>query len=264
MTIAETLRKAGINKVDAEILLARVLQKDRTWLLAHDDAEVHPKQASLFEEMTERRKTGEPVAYIAGEKEFFGRMFTVNTATLIPRPATELLTEQAIHVICGDQVGRIKKIDTGIVAWTEIWGDISAIKLIADVGTGSGCIGITLACELPDISVIATDTSEQALGIARKNARTLDVHTRMTFVVGDAVRPLADITTPFLIVSNPPYIPVGLKLDHDVAAFEPSSALFAGPDGTDVIRKIVTEAKEHPFCRGFMIECREEQVAAVS
>ncbi len=259
MTVVETLAKTGISRVDAEILLAEAMQRDRTWLFAHGEVSLSPEEEILFHTMIDRRKTGEPVAYIVGRKEFHGREFLVSKATLIPRPATELLVEQVLSLLQGEHVERIREIDSQIVTWTDVWGNADDVPLIVDVGTGSGCIGITLACELPALHIIATDISEEALMIAQKNAHSLHVGDRIEFRKGDALNPVMNIDQPFLIVSNPPYIPVGKKLDHDVAAFEPSSALFAGPDGTDVIRNIVTQAKSHPHCRGYVIECRAEQ-----
>ncbi len=260
MTIGETLAKTGINRTDAEILLAKVLEKDRTWLLAHEDAALKPNQKSAFQTMIERRRTGEPIAYIVGQKDFFGRAFAVNSSTLIPRPATELLVEQALRVLHGEQVERVREIDTQIVAWKELWGAIDDVRLVVDIGTGSGCIAVTLACELQNIRVIATDISDDALKVAQTNAKNHGAKDRIKFMRGDSLEPLAEIHEPFFMVSNPPYIPVGLKLDHEVSAFEPSSALFAGKDGADVIRSITEQCKKHPSCRGFVIECREEQV----
>jgi release factor glutamine methyltransferase len=260
MTIGETLAKTSVDKTDAEILLANALGKDRTWILAHENDALDAATHDRFTVMIERRKNGEPVAYIIGTKEFFGREFVVNPSTLIPRPATELLVEQAIHVLKKKPVDRAREIDTQIVAWSDIWGNIDDVQLVVDIGTGSGCIAVTLACELPNIRIIATDISDEVLKTAQSNAEQHGVSDRITFLKGNSFEPLADIAEPFLIVSNPPYIPDGQKLEHSVRAFEPSSALFAGYDGADIIRSIVEQAKAHPFCRGFVMECREEQV----
>lgn len=259
MTVAEALRESGLEPIDAELLAAYASQKSRTWIAAHSNDPFDSNALKLFEDYAERRKRGEPVAYILGTKEFFGRPFHVTPATLIPRPSTELLVQVAFDVLNGKPADRLRTIDNQIVAWTELQEDLSDVTTIVDVGTGSGCIAITIACERPDLAVIATDISADALMIAAENVVTHRVSDRITFKHGDALAAAEPLTEPFLIISNPPYIPDDIQLEKDVADFEPSSALFAGKEGTDVLHSLVQAARNHPFCRGFIIECREEQ-----
>jgi len=254
----------GVDALDRDVILSFVLQKPKTWILAHPEYELTSDEGERWSECLYRRKRGEPVAYITGEKEFYGRSFSVHSSTLIPRPATEVLAESAIKCMKGETVAPVIDADTGIVIASNIWGDVSTVRTVADVGTGSGCIGITLACEVPSIRVIATDISPQALRIARKNADRHSVSDRMIFVQGDACAPLADIAEPFLLVSNPPYIPDATTLMKDVYQFEPHAALFGGSDGTDIIKRMMHDAGKHPFCMGVMMECRSEQAAVIT
>lgn len=260
MTVSDALSLFGLAPVDAEVLLASALERDRSWLLAHEHDALSDTAAERFAAFARRRAEGEPVAYILGEKEFFGRPFRVTTATLIPRPATELLVEQALQVLDGEGIEGVREIDTGIVAWSGLQDDASRVRTVVDVGTGSGCIAVTLACECPDIRVIATDIDADALAVAAENARRHRVDSRIEWRTGDGLSPVANLKEPFLLVSNPPYIPADIVLQHDVAAFEPHNALFAGKKGTDVLRPLIQAARSHPFCHGFIVECRSEQV----
>lgn len=263
MTIRESLEASGIARADAEVLLAQLLGKERTWLFAHADDALPQELASEWNDRVKRRKSGEPVAYICGTKEFFGRPFEVHAAVLIPRPATETLTSMALDMMDNGSVGRdMREIDSGIAALSDIWGEPEDARCVADIGTGSGCIAITLGLARPHLRVIATDSSEKALDMARRNARHLKAP-NVEFRLGDALAPLQDVTEPFLIVSNPPYIPEDLLLDKDVMDFEPHSALFSGPDGADIIRKIISQAKAHPHCIGYLLECRMEQARMI-
>ncbi len=214
----------------------------------------------MYRHYAARRKRGEPVAYILGEKEFYGRPFHVDPSVIIPRPATEGLVELALKALAGESVPDSTVIDTGIVAWhrqKESWKDLT---LVADIGTGSGCIAVTLACERPDLRIIATDISDEALKIAKDNANTHGVADRIDFRPGSCLAPLQDIDEPYVIISNPPYIPDGTTLEKNVAAFEPHNALFGGTKGTDVLAKIIASATADPYCKGWMMECREEQI----
>lgn len=258
MFIRDTL--GNLDRNDREILLAFLLQKPRTWIVAHDEYALTADEEHQWLQMASRRESGEPVAYITGTKEFYGRTFAVNSSVLIPRPATEVLVDTAVRVLRGETVENNIDADTDIVIASDIWGNVSGIKLIADIGTGSGCIGITLACECPEFAVIATDISEEAIRIAKENAAHHGVSNRITFLQGDALDPLAFIREPFLIVSNPPYIPSTMKLMKDVQDFEPHAALFSGEEGTDVIKRMMKQATEHPFCVGVIVECRTEHV----
>ena len=156
--------------------------------------------------------------------------------------------------------GKEETIDTdaGIVAAARKFRDRRALRTVIDVGTGSGCIGITLKLALPDIHVIATDISRDALNVAEKNAKRLGAE--ISFRSGSLLAPLADLTEPFLVVSNPPYIPQSRKLDADVAEFEPASALYGGPNGDETIRTLMDQCAKHPHCAGIALECEKNQL----
>lgn len=190
--------------LDAEVLLSFVLGKDRTWLLAHNTDTVPARAHKRFAALVKRRMTFEPIAYLTGEQEFYGRMFSVTKSVLIPRPKTELLIEEALAHIPID-----KKI------------------LIADVGTGSGNIAVTLACERPRIRIIATDTSTRAINIAQKNAKRHGVNGRIHFLHGSLLAPLRT-TKPDILLTNLPYVPASRKLctaAERATAHEPTLAL---------------------------------------
>lgn len=259
MTVAEALRESGLKSIDAELLAALACNRDRTWIVAHSDDAFDPECYALFQQLCLQRKRGEPIAYMIGQKEFFGRMFCVTPATLIPRPATESLVHITLDALDGKKINEVQYIDTEIVAWSHITSNMSDVQLIVDIGTGSGCIGVTLACERPDLHIIATDISELALDVARENATKHGVGDRITFKKGDGLSAALPINESFIIVSNPPYIPLSTKLDGDVIDFEPALALFAGEKGTDILDPLIAQAMQHPFCKGFIIECREEQ-----
>ncbi len=182
-----------------------------------------------------RRAVGEPVAYLTGEREFYGRLFRVTRDVLIPRPETELVVAEALA-----------RIDERAAA-------TSTPPVIVDVGTGSGCIAITIALERPDTHVVATDVSTDALAVANDNARRLGVADRTTFRRGSL---LADVGAPIdLIVSNPPYIANTdrASLAADVADYEPAVALFAGDDGLSIVRALVAAAATSLRAGGFLV-----------
>lgn len=171
--------------------------------------------------LARRRARHEPVAYITGSREFYGRPFRVTPSVLIPRPETEGLVDEALRLRLPDSA-----------------------PLIVDVGTGSGCIAITLALEWSGSRIVATDVSPAALDVARSNAKALGAN-RVEFVHIDAGEFLpADLTSIDIVVSNPPYVPEPDRqsLSLDVRDFEPHTALFAGADGLDVIRQIIPAA----------------------
>jgi release factor glutamine methyltransferase len=221
---ARRLERAGFSadaaRLDAGVLARALLGWDQARWLA-DGREAAPAGfAAGLEAWVARRARREPVAYITGRHEFYGRTFLVSPAVLIPRPDTETLVEAAL--VCLDRM--------------------AAGALVADVGTGSGCLAVTLAAERPAIRVLATDISAPALDVARENARRLGVSDRIQFREGPL---LAGAAAPVdLIVSNPPYVREVERetLPADVVAFEPHDALFAGADGLDVIRLLADEA----------------------
>ena len=279
MRIYEAIRRTAINRLDSEVLLAHVLKKDRSWLIAHCDEELAEHQIKEFDELVERRKNHEPVAYITGEKEFYGRKFKVDKRVLIPRPATETLVDEVIGVLECWNIGmleysKITDADTDIVIFTNIFdvqqsefsNQSSAINTqppresitIVDVGTGSGCIGITLALEIPNIKIICTDISEGALEVAKENARLHGVFDRISFQKSDLISNKLITNNyklkTFIVVSNPPYISLNKQLPPDVADFEPKSALYAGTDGMDIVKKLYEQCKNDNNCLGCVLE----------
>ena len=234
MTLAEhmtaavrTLTLAGLRaddgRHDAGVLARWQLGWDLTRWLSERDAPASADFADAFDALIRRRALREPVAYITGVREFYGREFRVTPAVLIPRPETELVVEEALSAL-----PTIHRTGPGVV--------------IVDVGTGSGCIAITMALERPDVRVIATDISDTALDVARGNARALGVEDRVELVRTSLLPPLDSSVQ--MIVSNPPYVPERdrASLAPDVREFEPVHALFAGEDGLDVIRALVPAA----------------------
>lgn len=204
-------------RLDAELLLARALDVQRSYLFAHPEDEMDPEAAKRFSGAVSKRAEGMPMAYITGEKEFWSMTLLVSPATLVPRPETELLVEQALS--------RIPR---------------RADWQLADLGTGSGAIGLALARERPLCQVTATDLSAAALLVAAENARQLAVP-NIEFVAGSWTEPLGGRAFD-VVVSNPPYVasddPHLADLRH-----EPLAALAAGADGLDAIRALAASVK---------------------
>ncbi|HEX6718962.1 MAG TPA: peptide chain release factor N(5)-glutamine methyltransferase [Pyrinomonadaceae bacterium] len=233
---ATLLERAGVPEARREAgeLLSFVLDKDRTFLISHAEDRVSDDSFDRFRELIERRATGEPLQYITGVQDFFGREFRVTPDVLIPRPETELLVEAALEVIGGE----------------------SATPFICDVGTGSGCIAVTLLCELPGSRAVAVDKSSAALEIAKLNAREQSVAGRAVFLVSDCFDALDARENQFdLIVSNPPYVPeaVVARLQREVRDHEPLVALSAGPDGLSMIRRLLADAPAFLKSGGYML-----------
>ncbi|KAA6455704.1 peptide chain release factor N(5)-glutamine methyltransferase [Acidobacteria bacterium AB60] len=203
---------------DAEWLLLQITGKNRAWLVAQGDEEFGGCTAVRYASLVERRLAGEPIQYITGEVEFYGLPFRVTPDVLIPRPETEHLVEAAIAIARGSEAARI-----------------------VDVGTGSGAIAIALAHHLTSHRLTATDLSEAALAVARDNAQRNGVSVR--FLHGDLLGPVADESFG-LVISNPPYVPEidRPSLSVEVRDYEPSTALFAGPEGLDVYRRLIPQA----------------------
>ncbi|MGB4766471.1 MAG: peptide chain release factor N(5)-glutamine methyltransferase [Rugosibacter sp.] len=212
---------------EARLLLGHVLQKPLAWLLAHDDEVLDEAGLSAFKALVTRRAAGEPVAYLLGYREFFGREFLTTPATLIPRPETELLVERVIEKVdlkVGDGETAIKH----------------KSRRILDLGTGTGCIAITLALECPDASVFAIDAHEATLNVAQANAQRLDADVR--FLHSDWFAAVGGEKFD-LIVGNPPYIAAeDAHLLQGDLRFEPPAALASGADGLDAIRHIIATA----------------------
>jgi release factor glutamine methyltransferase len=204
---------------DAELLARHVLECDRATLVTRSREAVPSAFERLFSPLLERRSAREPMAYILGHREFWGLDFEVTPDVLIPRPETELVIEEAIAV-----------------------APRSLMKFAIDVGTGSGCLAVTLAIEFPSARVIGTDTSTAALAVAERNARRHDVIDRVSFTRTDLLDSISGAAD--LIVSNPPYVPErdAQGLQPEVARYEPAVALYAGDDGLAVIRQLLAVA----------------------
>ena len=214
--------KQGIEnpRLNIELLLAHVLQKRRLDLYLQFERELDEATLARLRELVRRRAEGEPVQYVTGEAPFYGLTFAVNRHVLIPRPETELLVE-------------------AVLKWSKPGATI------VDVGTGSGCIAVTLAKYLPQAQIVAVDASAEALAVARENARRHGVEKSTRFLQGDLVEALPDNVGADVVVSNPPYIASGdwATLPKEVRDFEPVPALVAGEDGLEVIRRLVRTAK---------------------
>jgi release factor glutamine methyltransferase len=204
---------------DAELLLMRLLGCDRVYLLTHPETQLTAEQAGVYDAWLTRRARHEPIQYIVGEQEFFGLKFRVTPDVLIPRPETEHLVEAAL-------------------ART----DREVPVRIADVGTGSGAIAVALAHALPRAEVTALDISATALAVAQQNAESHGVNDRVRFVKSDLLAVVAGDRFD-MIVSNPPYVAEGEELERQVRDYEPGSALFAGPGGLDVYRRMIPQAQ---------------------
>lgn len=222
--VAEARREAGS-------LLSHVIGKDRTFLISHAEDGLSESEWKGFQKAVARRAAGEPVQYITGTQDFFGRAFRVTPDVLIPRPETELLVEAALQVMNSNAV-------------------------ICDVGTGSGCIAITLLCERDDARAVAVDVSEAALEVARENARKLLVYDRIEFRLSDcfaALRPNEELF--HVIVSNPPYVSADMLpgLQREVRDHEPLVALSPGDDGLSVIRRLLADSPRFLHEKGYLM-----------
>ncbi len=257
VTIKEALETAEIERADAEVILADLLGKHRAWLWAHSENNLADDLLPVLAGRFRRRKLHEPVAYITGKKEFYGREFLVSPAVLIPRPSTECLIEATLDFL-ETGVEQVRPADNEIVVASLRFGDLQGVQTIVDVGTGSGCIAITLKLELPQCTCLASDLSQDALAIASINAKRLGAI--ITFSHGNLLDPFLGISEPFILVSNPPYVPSGRKISQDVSEYEPQSALYAGASGTDVLVPLLKQARNHPNCTGIVIECMQTEL----
>lgn len=210
--------------LDASVLIAHILNKPRTWVMAHPELTLTSEQQKQLENSLVQLEHGESFPYVLGHWEFFGLEFDVTSDVLIPRPETELLVEKAI-------------------AWLQ---ESPVRRTVADVGTGSGVIAISIAMNVPDAKILATDISFEALEVARKNAIKFDVNNRIDFVQCDLlpyhIYSLSTERHFDLICANLPYIPTDTLHQLPIFGREPSLALDGGPDGLDLIRRLLTIA----------------------
>ena len=212
----------------AELLLMDVLQRDRAWLYAHPEYELSPDQALAYAQFIKRRSKGVPTQYLTGRQEFWELEFEVGPGVLIPRPETEHVIEVALARLGPRRTQSLR---------------------IADVGTGSGCIAVAMARELPQAEIVGTDISAVALDYARRNAARHEVSGRIRFFETNLLEACLDVSSqvrrPFdLIVSNPPYVGRNddAHLPREVREHEPAEALFAGDQGLDVYAALIGEA----------------------
>jgi release factor glutamine methyltransferase len=244
------LRAAEVSShtLAAEVLLMHALGRDRAWMYSHHDEVLDPATTQKYFQLIGRRAAGQPTQYLTGHQEFWGLDFEVTPAVLIPRPETEHVMEVALARL-GERGLKIH-MDTGLPRET---------LHVADVGTGSGCLAVALAYELPHAEIIATDSSAAALEIARRNAARNQVADRIRFIEADLLALPGNERTPEpffdLIVSNPPYIADSdaASLQREVRDHEPHAALFAGPTGTEIYERLVAEARDQLRDLGILV-----------
>ncbi|QQS46020.1 MAG: peptide chain release factor N(5)-glutamine methyltransferase [Acidobacteriota bacterium] len=240
-TIAETLRaatdrlraaSAPNDVLDAQALLAHALGCDRTYLIVNYREELSAEAIRGFTELIERRATGEPLQYITGRQEFFGLDFEVTPDVLIPRPETEIIVEETIRLAEGIES-----------------------PMIIDAGTGSGCLAVTLARELPGARIIATDISVAALRVARRNARRHNLEERISFLAADLLDALVEEPFADFLISNPPYVSGSQMqaLQREVRDWEPATALTDFDDGLSFYRRLLRDAVSRLKPGGYLI-----------
>jgi release factor glutamine methyltransferase len=244
---AEDFARRGLSspRLDAELLLGEVLGVDRVRLILDSEKPLREEELARYRELIKRRRRGEPIAYIRGEREFYGHRFRVDARVLVPRPDTEILVE------------------TGLLRTQPK----SLYGRALDLCTGSGCVAIAFALQRPTWKVTGTDVSPGAMSLARENAERLGAIFATRWLLGDLFEALAPGERFDLITSNPPYIPLGdiATLDADVRDFEPRLALEGGADGLDVVRRIVERAPEFLESGGVLaLEVGHDQAARVA
>jgi release factor glutamine methyltransferase len=217
-------------RLDAQVLMAHILDRPRPWLLTHLEQQLTPQQFGQFAQAASRLEGGEPLPYIIGYWEFYGLDFMVTPQVLIPRPETELLVEHALD-------------------WLR---SHPARLLVADIGTGSGCIAITLAVNLPDLRLLASDISLPALEVAKSNAQNHNVANRIQFIQADLLEfpPIAPID---LLCANLPYIPTASLPPLAVSKYEPVLALDGGNNGLQLIQKLLLRTHTHLASDGLIL-----------
>jgi release factor glutamine methyltransferase len=234
----------------AELLLMHTLGRDRAWIYSHPESAIATDDLERYFALIARRAAGEPAQYLTGKQEFWGLEFEVNPSVLIPRPETEHVVEVALERLLSGSAG------------ADLGSKTADGKLrVADVGTGSGCIAVALAKELPNAEIVATDNSAAALEVARRNAGRHGVAGRIQFVATDLLESFhreprivsrqSPVTSPDsrlfdLIVSNPPYVArdESETLAREVREHEPHAALFGGPKGTEIYGRLIEEVRE--------------------
>ena len=237
--IIQVLKQAGTEspELTADILIGFVIERDRVFVISHPEYQLDDASRTRIGDIAARRARGEPLQYITGEREFYGRAFHVTPDVLIPRQETEFLVETAIGLIRKNRERFPKTIR------------------LADVGTGSGCIAVSMLREIPDARCLAIDYSFSALTVACDNARRHGVAGRMAQLCGDLLTGIASRECLDLILSNPPYV---ARMDYnnlpvDVREFEPGLALFGGDDGLEIYRRLIPESFGRLLSGGYML-----------
>jgi release factor glutamine methyltransferase len=232
VTIAEILRDPTMERADTLALLSHCLQRNKAWLLAHTEEEIPAAQKGHFLELIARKKNGEPVAYLTGKKEFYGRDFLCTPATLVPRPETELLVDLALQF--GDAMDDSPR--------------------VLDLGTGTGCIALSIACERPQWRITGTDLSAQALEISKRNAQNLGCFAPQVLFVESSWFERLQGELFDVIVTNPPYIARDdAHLQGDGVRFEPRSALTDENDGLSAYRELAREGAKYLTDNGVLL-----------
>ena len=234
-------KKIKSHILDSELLLSKILNKSREEILINLDKKISKESISAFKSLLKRRSTSEPIAYILGEKEFWSKKFYVSKDTLIPRPETEILVDELLKMYSGKKVS------------------------ILDIGTGSGCIIISLLNNLKESVGLGVDVSKKAINLAKKNSKRYNLSNRAKFI-NKSFEKIFDKKFD-IIVSNPPYIErKALKnLSDDIKKYEPRMALDGGNDGLDLIKKVIYKSKYILKIKGMLaLEIGNEQIKKVS
>lgn len=230
-SVREVLRDAethlAANKIkmprnDALVLLSAATGRRIEALLTHPESRIPDRQLTLYREWVQKRAAQYPLQYLTRRQEFYGRPFFVSPAVLIPRPETEIVVQACLDFLTG----------------------LHRPARALDIGTGSGCIALTLLCEVPDLKACAVDISPEALKVARTNSRKLECEGRLTLFEGSIVNPLLSGSHRFdLVVSNPPYVALSDPVDPEVE-HEPAQAVYAGPSGSEIYEEIFAKTAE--------------------
>jgi release factor glutamine methyltransferase len=223
---------AGLSEtptLEAQVLAAAVLDISRTRVVTYPETVLAEKQMDALEDLLARRLNGEPLPYLIGKWEFFGLEFFVSPAVLIPRPETELLVEEAL-------------------SWLKLHPER---RTAADIGTGSGCIAVSLAVSCPGLNVFAGDLSRPALQVAWRNVRHHQAEGQVSLYQGSLLECIAVKLD--LLCANLPYIPTAKAAGLEVARYEPFLALAGGPDGLDLIRRLLDQARSHMAPGGLIL-----------